>query len=188
MRLKLVMGLSLLVGVLSSGQAFAGPGRAGICMDGNTVIAKHNNLQVIHWKQTTPNNTKKRAFVTGVVEKIDPDRNGHAHFYLRIAPGNGSLPIIEIVFNYSFGKLPPIRPGMKMEVCGDYITTLEQIGPYPPSPAGAIIHWVHESNSPRHADGFVMIGDDIYGMIGRGPVRRSGFAYDGANQRMYATP
>lgn len=192
MRSALVIGFAVVIvnvfGAFTPSKAVAGAGRNGICMDGHNMITMHNNQQVMYWKQSTPNNTKKRAFVSGVVESVDPDRNGHAHFYLRIGAGMGKLPIIEIVFNNSFGTLPKIYPGMKMEVCGDYITTLVQNGPYPPSPAGAIIHWVHESNSPRHADGFVMIGDDIYGMIGRGPVKRQKFTYDGAWQRPYGAP
>ena len=53
---------------------------------------------------------------------------------------------------------------MSIEACGDYITSTAQSGPYPPSPDGAILHWVHMNPAGRgHDAGFLAINGTLYG-------------------------
>lgn len=132
-----------------------------------------NNQQVLHWKRTTPNQFKERANVQGRVVRIFPDRNGHDHFEIQIGSQRGD--VIELVYNQDFGILPDrIMPGMEVQACGDYITSTAQSGPYPPSPSGAIVHWLHVN--PRgngHEHGFLMIQGTVFGLY-ENPARDGG--------------
>jgi len=84
--------------------------------------------------------------------------------HVKVKIGNGSRDTIEVVYNNAFGALPRIQAGMITEVCGDYITARAKAGPYPPSPEGAIIHWVHiNSRGGEHEDGFFRIDGVVYG-------------------------
>ncbi len=121
-----------------------------------------NNQQALHWRRTTPNQFRERAHVKGNVVYIYPDRNGHEHFEIQI--GREREDAIEVIYNSDFGALPDVREGMVVEACGDYITSTAQSGPYPPSPAGAIIHWIHMNPKGRgHEPGFLMIDGALYG-------------------------
>lgn len=130
-----------------------------------------NNDQVLQWKQTTENEFLARAHVTGQIVKVFDDRNGHNHFLIdlgegsRGGEGDGAL---EVVYNEEFGALPDLRDGMQVEACGDYITATGRggrHGEYPPSPAGAIIHWVHaNSKGSGHDSGYLMIEGQVYGL------------------------
>ena len=120
------------------------------------------NEQVLEWKSNTENQFLARARIEGRLTKIYPDRNNHAHFSVKI--GEEPTDMIEVVYNYSFGKLPRLRPGMMVEACGDYITSIAQSGNYAPSPDGAIIHWVHKNPKENgHESGYVVIDNVLYG-------------------------
>ena len=91
--------------------------------------------------------------------QIFPDHSGHRHFSLKIGPADDNH--IEVIYNLSFGNLPVPHLGDNVEACGDYITSIAQTGSYPPSPDGAIIHWVHRSPS-GHDSGYVILNGTKY--------------------------
>jgi hypothetical protein len=122
-----------------------------------------NNAQVLHWKRTTDNQFRERAHVSGRIVQVFSDRNGHDHFEIQI--GKRDEDVIEVIYNQDFGRLPEPAIGMEVEACGDYITSTAQSGPYPPSPSGAIIHWLHMNPKGRgHEPGFLMMDGILYGM------------------------
>ncbi|HAR42465.1 MAG TPA: hypothetical protein DCS07_07510 [Bdellovibrionales bacterium] len=131
------------------------------CMDGKEQLSIDNE-QVLDWKSNTANQFLGRARVQGPITKLYPDRNNHAHFVIKLGPKPGDT--LEVVYNYNFGKLPRLQPGMQVEACGDYITSTAQSGNYAPSPDGAIIHWVHKNPKGRgHESGYVVIDNVLYG-------------------------
>lgn len=129
------------------------------CIDRGVALPV-NNDQVIQWETSTRNQFLARAHVAGPVLKTYPDQTGHHHFEIQL----GATATLEVIFNEDFGAVPAIRPGMQVEACGDYITSSAPSGPYPASPDGAIIHWVHASPDPsRHPSGYLMIDGTLYG-------------------------
>jgi hypothetical protein len=132
------------------------------CMDDGQRALSVDNGQVIEWKAKTPNQFKARANVVGEIVRVFPDRNSHNHFEIKIGPQPND--VLEVIYNKSFGTLRDTREGMKVQACGDYITSVAQSGPYPPSPSGAIIHWVHFN--PReggHPHGYLIIDGELFG-------------------------
>ncbi len=69
---------------------------------------------------------------------------------------------MEIVFNRGFGD-PQLKIGDAVKGCGDVIVSKEETDRYLPSPDGAIIHYLHMSNGANHPDGYIKVGDHIYG-------------------------
>ncbi|MCM2323461.1 MAG: DUF3465 domain-containing protein [Oligoflexia bacterium] len=160
------------------------------CLDGGRSISV-DNQQVLNWKRTTPNEFKERAYISGVLVAVYPDRNGHDHFQIQI--GERPDETIEVVYNYQFGFLPnQLLPGMEVQACGDYITTTAQSTPtasapngYPPSPDGAIIHWLHKNPRGRgHESGFLVIDGALYG---HGYAESPGRGRDGGGGRSRRT-
>ena len=163
-----------LVGWLVSSAAFAGfpsdrqgrpdqqtPQTTPLCLSGRQSLPVDND-QVLSWKKTTANQFLGRAHVEGTLIEVYPDRNGHDHFKIQIGPARTDT--LEIIYNQEFGALPSMHPGMRIEACGDYITSIAQSGAYPPSPDGAILHWVHKN--PRgngHDSGYVVVDGTLYG-------------------------
>ena len=103
------------------------------------------------------------------------DKNGHKHFEISLDGRTESQ--LEIVYNLAFGALPDSASRHGCEGCGDYITSTAPAGPYPASPDGAILHWVHGgggdhtphgndavSQIHRHDSGFLVINDKVYGL------------------------
>ena len=123
-----------------------------------------NNQQVLVWKLTTRNQFLARGFVEGRVVRDLPDQTGHRHFLIQI--GQRPTEVLEVIYSEDFGAMPMPRIGAVVYACGDYITSTATSGSLPPSPAGAIIHWVHQSDSPNHASGFVMVDNVVYGNLG----------------------
>lgn len=128
------------------------------CLDGDTKLAINNEV-ALQWKSASEDLFEHRAYLQGPIVRVDMDRNSHDHFAIQIGPSFTDT--IEVVFNQSFGELPPLKLGDVVSACGDYITTIKA-GKYFPSVDGAIIHWVHQSKS-SHASGFVTINDIEYG-------------------------
>lgn len=134
---------------------------APVCMAYKKPLAV-NSDQVLHWKRTTQNQFQERGNVVGTVTQIFPDRSGHEHFEILI--GRQAEDVIEVIYNSDFGKIPQVKVGDNVQACGDFIVATAQSGPYPPSPSGAIIHWIHKSPKPdRHPHGFLMINGTLYG-------------------------
>ena len=131
------------------------------CLAGGLPLA-NNNVQVLQWKTSTNNQYRNRGHVTGTIEQVYPNKNGHAHFEIQM--GETATDNLEVIYNESFGALPELKVGMNIEACGDYITSTAQSGPYPASPTGAIIHWIHRSpDLKKHDSGYLAIDGALYG-------------------------
>ncbi len=130
------------------------------CMGHGTALPV-DNAEVIHWKESTANQTLERAHVQGTIDRLFPTEHGHNHFEIQIGPN--ATDTLEVVYNISFGALPQLKVGMSIEACGDYITSTHATSQYPASPSGAIIHWIHRSDTPKHDAGFLMINNALYG-------------------------
>lgn len=176
--------LALLL-ALTSGEAFArknpwnpNPGQQPTkpatenlpeCLDKQRqAIRGNSNEDVIRWKSTQKNQYLDRALVTGKFVRLLNNKTSHLHFDMELdARPDGSNPTsnhLEVVYNREFGEIPNIREGAVVVACGDFINSFAQAGRYPPSPVGAIIHWVHKSNNvPKHSHGFVAIDGVVYG-------------------------
>jgi hypothetical protein len=134
-----------------------------------------NNDTLLQWKRSLPNQTLRRGHVHGSIVQIFPDRNGHDHFMIQIGPNTDDT--IEVIYNQDFGSVPDPQVGDNVEACGDFIVSTAQSGPYPPSPAGAIIHWIHRNPKGHgHESGFLMINGTLYGQDAEhaGPKRGNG--------------
>jgi len=148
--------------LIQSSLAFAGHGFTPDCLDNSGTPISIDNAQVIRWKTTTPNQFLARGHVQGIVRDIYPDHNGHHHFAIDLDSNPNDA--IEVIYNIDFGELPSIKIGMKVEACGDYITSIAPTGQYQPSPNGAIIHWVHRNPKPQgHKSGYLVIDGLLYG-------------------------
>lgn len=146
--------------------------KSPICVRKKGQTLEINAAEVIHWKHNTPNQYENRGHIQGNISKVYDNKNGHRHFEVTFHDKSDE-DTIEIVYNESFGAMPELQLGMNVEVCGDYITATDVSGPYPPSPDGAILHWVHENPSGKgHPDGFVIIEGTVYG-YGRAQTEKS---------------
>lgn len=133
------------------------------CIDSGKALEINNN-QVLMWKGEGRNQEQHRGHVRGMVSRVFPDRNGHEHFEINIGDSKNPKDTIEVIYNQSFGSVPDPKEGMTVEACGDYITSVAQSGAYPPSPSGAIIHWVHRNvRGGGHPDGYLAINGVLYG-------------------------
>jgi len=124
------------------------------------------NEQVLQWRASEPSGFKSRALINGTVDEVFPDATGHRHFSIRI--GVNPDDHIEVIYNESFGAMPEPVTGEAVAACGDFIVATQQNNGYAPSPDGAIIHWVHASDSPNHDSGFVILNGQIYGYAAHG--------------------
>lgn len=130
------------------------------CMDGQKVLHIMNET-ALQWKANKKSGYKTRALINGFVDFLYPDKTGHRHFSMNI--GSRTEDKIEVIYNQSFGSMPNPKLGDKVEACGDFIVATKQNGNYPPSPDGAIIHWVHKSPKKSHDHGYVILNDVLYG-------------------------
>ncbi|MFN3455326.1 MAG: hypothetical protein ACK41T_10240 [Pseudobdellovibrio sp.] len=128
------------------------------CLDKSGSHIPINNEEIINWKKTTQPQFKDRGHAKGTLLKVYNDKTDHDHFQIQIGPESND--VVEIIYNAEFGTLPELKSNMQIEVCGDYITTKKS--GYGASPDGAIIHWVHMSNSGNHPSGYVTIDGIVY--------------------------
>ena len=153
-----------LIGLVLSGLVFSSFALADVipeCMSHGTAIPV-DNQQVITWEKSTANAFLARGHVSGTIDQLFPDRNGHNHFEITIGPNPTDK--LEVVYSIAFGPLQPLAVGMTVEACGDYITSTAQTGSYPPSPSGAIIHWIHRNPSGHgHDSGFIVVNGTLGG-------------------------
>lgn len=131
------------------------------CYNGDQ-IQEINTSEVLGWKSTTANQYQDRGHIWGIVLGPAKQKNDHTHFIVLI--GDSLKDTLEIVYNREFGELPSSMDGAIVEACGDYITSNKKAGHYMPSPAGAILHWVHEALGPGdHESGFLVIDGKLFG-------------------------
>ncbi len=126
-----------------------------------TSVLNVNNSQVLGWVASTSNGYEARAHVTGKVLRLFNIPDGHTHVSVQI--GKTPDEAIEVVYSDEYGKLPKLATGTPFEACGDYITSNKAANGYPASADGAIIHWVHASDSKSHESGFVIVDGKVYG-------------------------
>ncbi|MBC7658246.1 MAG: hypothetical protein H7249_00905 [Chitinophagaceae bacterium] len=131
---------------------------APACLDTRGNPLAINDAQVETWEDSTSNGYAGRAHIQGPISRIFPDATGHNHISVQI----GATPedAIEVIYNESFGALPPLTVGQTLEACGDYITSLNA-GKHG-SPDNAILHWVHKSTS-SHKSGYIVVNGVVYG-------------------------
>jgi hypothetical protein len=139
-------------------QAFTAP---PTCLDDSGAVIPAIDSEVVQWKTTVANGGLKRAHVTGIIQKVYPNHTGHNDF--SIAIGTGPKDTLEVVYNISFGAVAHIAVGMQVEACGDFINSYAPENGYQASPDGALIHWIHKSDSQSHKNGFLMINGVLYG-------------------------
>ncbi|MGZ3773665.1 MAG: DUF3465 domain-containing protein [Pseudobdellovibrionaceae bacterium] len=155
--LKSLVG-SIIFFSISFSYSYASQNVDETCLDHGKTLDIMND-QVLQWKASTSSGFLARARIQGVVDQVFPDHTGHRHFSLKIGPMNSDH--IEVIYNLKFGQLPTPKIGDIGEACGDYITSISQNGGYPPSPDGAIIHWVHRSPN-GHDQGYVILNGSKY--------------------------
>lgn len=129
------------------------------CYNGGKVLPVMNE-EAIQWK-TKVSGYQTRVLVSGTVDEVYADKSGHRHFSLKIGAHNDDR--VEVIYNVSFGAMPLPVVGDEAEACGDYIVATKKNGSFPPSPDGAIVHWVHKSTRKGHDDGFVILNGVVYG-------------------------
>ena len=138
-------------------------------------IADPNNDQVLQWKKSTPNQYLNRGYIKGTLVGVYDATKGHLHLDVFIGnDGTGTTgkdTDLEVIYNQEFGTVDTsqLKPGAQVIACGDYITSTKQSGPYPPSPLGAILHWVHKAMNDNHPSGFLMIDGRLYGQMDAPP-------------------
>lgn len=155
-----LLGLALFIALGSALQVHAQTAAVNTCMDHGQVLNVDNN-QVLQWKHTSANEFHARGHVLGKITNMFPDQTGHNHFEITL---DATTPdTIEIVYDFKFGALPTLHMGDKIEACGDYITSNAPFQHYPASPDGAMLHWVHRTDTPRHDGGFVIVNDTLFG-------------------------
>lgn len=132
------------------------------CLDRSGRVLPIDNAKVSQLKQTSKNQYRERAHISGTLTQVYSGNKGHETFEVTMDSTSGDK--IEVIYNIEFGDLPTLTPGAKVQACGDYITARERAGRYPPSPNGAVLHWVHRSpNEARHPSGFLLIDGKLYG-------------------------
>lgn len=131
------------------------------CLAVNGQALAVNNDQVITWKTTSKDQFHSRGHVKGALVNIFPDATGHHHMSVLVGPNNQDT--IEVIYNEDFGSMPQLQVGQIIEACGDYITSRGEVGSYPASPDGAIVHWVHQSTSAKHLSGYVVVDGTVCG-------------------------
>jgi hypothetical protein len=161
-----------------------------VCLNkqGNAIAAPIND-QVLAWKTSTQNSYLDRALIRGTIVAVYPSNPSHLHLEVSLNPKGGSnANNIEIIYNTEFGQTPDnLRAGMEVIACGDYITSNQQNGPYPASPDGAILHWIHKAMNDRHESGFLMIDGQLYGQEDA-PPRRGFHGYGGGGADLEIDP
>jgi hypothetical protein len=145
--------------VLTTSLSFAGDVIPNCIAAGQTLNL--NNEQAVTWKNTTANQFHSRAHIKGKLVTVYPDHSGHHHMEVLIGPNNQDT--IEVIYNEAFGPMPTLNPGAIIEACGDFITSKAQSGPYPASPDGAIVHWVHKAPNSGHESGYVVVDGTVCG-------------------------
>jgi hypothetical protein len=128
------------------------------CRAGSQVLSVDNE-KAIQLRSQQQSGFQTRLLISGTVDAVFPDHNGHRHFSVKIGPNPTDH--IEVIYNLSFGSLPVPTVGEKAAACGDYIVSTSQNGGYAPSPDGMIIHWVHRSNG-GHDPGYTELNGQRY--------------------------
>jgi hypothetical protein len=155
---QLFVSVMMGLGLLMSAASFAATPE---CVDDQGNLLPLNDAQAIAYKTNTPNGSTSRVHVSGPITQVYAIESGHNHF--EISLGNASGDTLEVVYNISFGALPALKTGMKVEVCGDFINSYAPENGYQASPDGTIVHWIHKTDSKNHPAGFTIVNGVLYG-------------------------
>jgi len=162
-----------------------------ICRDKMKTPFRSNNAEVLKWKTSTRNQWQDRGYIIGKLVKVLQQRPSHTHLEIDIS-ANGSSDAadhIEIIYNREFGDIQNPAPGQLVAACGDFINSFDRAGKYPASPVGAIVHWVHASNTPnKHSHGFVSVNGKLYGYGGDGAGQQPEMPNGDTSYRQGETP
>jgi hypothetical protein len=159
---KRVLGLTITMAAFGAVAAWAQP---PACMDHGQQLPVDND-RVLELKKSAPLGRSIRAHVSGHVTRVFPDRtnsHGTVHDHFEIQIGEGDKAVLEVVYSEDFGAMPEPREGAQVEACGDFINSYARNSGYDPSPSGAIIHWVHNTDTPSHDAGYVYMDNVLYG-------------------------
>jgi hypothetical protein len=164
MKIQSVIAMVLVSTALFTSRAFA-QSDFPECQDENGSVLPVDNVATIALKTQTANGALSRAHAEGPITKLYPNQTGHNHF--EISLGNASGDTLEVVYDTEFGPLPTQEVGMNVEVCGDFINSYAPENGYAASPDGAIIHWIHRTDTSKHLGGFIAINGVLYGQGGK---------------------
>lgn len=132
------------------------------CRKKNGDALEINNEEVLDWKFHSDNQYHDRGHIKGTIVKLYANATGHNH--IEVSIGTDPKDTVEVIYNEDFGSVPStMKVGSSIEACGDYITANKKNGFHPPSPDGAIVHWVHKSTNPNHMHGFLIIDGTLTG-------------------------
>ena len=132
------------------------------CLDDHNQPTDFNNEIVLDWITHTANQFKSRGHISGAVVRNYGNQGPHIHISVQI--GDQLTEVVEVIYNEAFGHVEEeVKIGDQVEACGDYITSNAPSGPYPASPDGAILHWVHMANGSGHPHGYLRINGMLYG-------------------------
>jgi len=73
----------------------------------------------------------------------------HEEFWAQTSGGP-----IEVIDNVELAPPVPVRPGDRIEVCGEMVRD--------PGTAAPIVHWTHHDPEHRHPDGFIRFRGKVY--------------------------
>jgi hypothetical protein len=137
------------------------------CLDHGTVLPA-DNARIVLLKKTAEVGKTIRAHASGRVSRVFPDQHNshgttHVHFEIRLDNQPDPSAVLEVVYSEDDGLMPNPAPGAQVEACGDFINASAPNGGYGASPSGAIIHWVHQTDTPNHDAGFVVMDGVLYG-------------------------
>jgi hypothetical protein len=148
---------------------------APVCISGSQVLSVDNALAVQRKEDHDqyPNGTTYRGNISGVITKLYADQTCHTHF--EIALDGTPSTTIEVIYDQGFGSTPKPAIGMSVQACGDFIISYSKENGYAASPDGALIHWIHATDTSKHDAGFLILGDtlcgqDIGSSAGLGPT------------------
>lgn len=172
-----MVGLWLGLGLIQSALSAISFDYETRCFSGPDEI-QIDNEQVVKWKKEEKNQFRARSKVSGTIVGEVSDNGSHYHFSIVLdepeeqeGKKQKNLTLVkkddpresrrlEVIYNQSFGDLVDLAEGKRLVVCGDFINSYARSGRYPPSPDGAIIHWVHHNpgnraSSKHHEHGYI---------------------------------
>ena len=154
-------GLFVLLTLLTSILFFAQLTQAAVAIDcvkfGN--VLSINNLEILKLKATSDDGTAAGAYVKGTFLKAYATADLGPHFQMKIGPR--SYDTLEVYYSDET-KLPRIKKGDHVIVCGRYTTNKNGFLENPKSPDGAYLTQTGTAWSPYAEDGFIIIRGHLY--------------------------
>jgi hypothetical protein len=118
-----------------------------------------NNTEILKLKVTTEDGTPAGAYVEGTYMKKYASSDFGRHFQMKIGPQTQDT--IEVYYSDD-AKLPSLRSGDHLVVCGRYATNRNGFYGNPKSPDGAYINQTSTAWSEYAEDGFILVNGRLY--------------------------